>query len=396
MLFPVAARAPFSLLAALMLVRLTDEWYSFLPVGAIVPIRDHLDLTYAQVGLVLISLPAGGIAGHGFTIAADFVSRRAIATFGAFALGACMIAFALADSFIVLIVAGVAWGSASDAFVHGCEVALVDVSRDDLAPALARVNAYSSIGDLLGPATLIAAAALGIEWRAVFAAGGGAMLLYGAWLATLRFPPPQPPDHAPTPLAGVLSVLRDRRIIVLALVDGLYGLLDEPFFGFTLAYLDDVRGLSQAVANAIVGAGVLGGLCGFLAVPALTPRMSRRRLMLVTGAITGMAIALLIAVPFAPLQAAAAFVFGFAGATFYSVLQASYLGLRPGQAGTTGAVVSTIGLAGVGFPVLVGAVADAHGLTAGLALYAVVPVAMVALLFIGNAGEERSSESIAG
>ena len=45
--------------------------------------------------------------------------------------------------------------TASDGFTHATQVALVDLSGDDLAPTLARVNALGSVGDLLGPAMLV-------------------------------------------------------------------------------------------------------------------------------------------------------------------------------------------------------------------------------------------------
>ena len=81
----------------------------------------------------------------------------------------------------------------------------------------------------------------------------------------------------------------------------------------------------------------------------------------------------------------AAFAFGVGGATFFAVLQATYLGLRPGQAGASQAVVSTFGLVGVGFPALVGVVSDTFGLTAGVGLYAAVPVAILLVLALGAA-----------
>ena len=306
-------------------------------------------------------------------------------------VAACMIAFGLSGSFWVLVVAGFLWGASTDAFVHGCEVALVDLYEDNLAPALARTNALASVGDLLGPATLIAAAALGIEWRAVFVGAGVMMLGYGAWLATQSFPPPHPPEHLRSPLAGIIAVLRDRRVIAIALLDGLFGLLDEPFLGFTLAYLDDVRDLPATAANAIAFAIIAGGLAGFLSVGTLTARFASRPLLIGATLAAGAGIAAIIALPFAPAQGIAGFGFGYAGAIFWSVLQATFLTLRPGQAGTTGAVVSTIGLAGVGFPVLVGAASDAWGLTAGLALYGAIPAAMLALLLATNIGKRSDS-----
>jgi hypothetical protein len=74
--------------------------------------------------------------------------------------------------------------------------------------------------------------------------------------------------------------------------------------------------------------------------------------------------------------------FGVAGAVFYTALQTICLTLRPGQAGSTGAVISAIGLASVGFPLLAGAVADRFGLSTALWLYAAVPVIVLLLVAI--------------
>jgi hypothetical protein len=83
--------------------------------------------------------------------------------------------------------------------------------------------------------------------------------------------------------------------------------------------------------------------------------------------------------PFLPVVLAAGLGFGVAGAVFYTTLESVVLALRPGQAGATGAVVSTIGMLGMGFPALVGVLADSRGLGAGLLLYAAIPPITLAL-----------------
>ncbi|MGE0544715.1 MAG: sugar MFS transporter [Dehalococcoidia bacterium] len=393
-LFPLAVRAPLSLVAALMLVRLADEWFTFFPAGAIAPIQDDLGLTYVQAGVVLTALPAGGILEHGFAVAADYVDRRVLAAGGAFVQAFCLAGFAIADSFLLLVVVSFLWGMSTDAFVSGCEVALVDLYHDQLAPALARVNAFGAVGDLLGPLTLAAAAALGAGWRSVFLAAAVLMALYALWLVFQRFPPPRPPaseDH--TPVRGVLSVLRDPRIVLLALVSALFGVLDEPFWGFTIVYLEQVRETPAGVATLLVAVGVSGGLAGFLAVDRVSRALAPRTALLVFAAGVGLAVATLIIARFVVIQAVSAFAFGFTGAVFYSVLQAVILGMRPGQAGTTSAVVSTIGLLGIAFPPLVGAVSDATGLTTGLMLYVLVPVLMLLLLAAGAPATREATPS---
>ncbi|MFN3522934.1 MAG: MFS transporter [Phenylobacterium sp.] len=377
---PPLARAPWLLVAALTFVGFADEWFTFFPAGALEPMARDLGLAYAHAGAVLVALSAGGLVGFTFEIAADYVSRRLLAAAGALAYGAAMIAFGLADSLWVLLGAAFVWGAASDAFTHGCEVALVDLSGEDLARSLGRMNAWSAVGDLLAPTSFALALALGWGWRTPFVVGGALMLAYAAWLAAQRFPAPNPPEAHPNPLSGVWAVVRDGRVLLLGTLMGLFALLDEPLLGFTIAYLESVAGFGAAAATALALGAVGGAVGGYLAADRVGRDLS---LPAVLGA-TAVAMA-----AFLPLMAFAAWPaailaagagFGAASAIFYTRLQEAVMTLRPGQAGSTGAIVSVIGLPGAAFPALAGAAADAWGLAAAIATYAVVPVAVLALV----------------
>jgi predicted MFS family arabinose efflux permease len=376
-------RAPYGLVAALVLVRFADEWTTFLPAGALEPMRRDLGLSYAEIAGVLVALPAGGLVGTFFVIAADYVSRRLLASLGAATYGLAMIVFGVGHSLPVLLAAAFTWGAASDAFAHGAEVALVDLADEALPKMLARMNAWASVGDLLGPATLAAAAFLGFGWRGAFLAGGVAMLGYAAWLAAYRFPPPRPPKTPANPLAGALHdvwrIARDPEVLLLALVLGLWALLDEPLDGFMIAYFERTRGMTPALATSPVVALLVGGMAGFAVFERIAGQRAPRTVVLASVAATAGALPAAVFLPFLPLQLVAAFAFGVAGAVVYTSLQSAVLALRPGQAGGTSAVVSTVGMIGMAFPALVGALADACGLGAGLALYAAVPPIILAL-----------------
>lgn len=374
------ARAPTRLVATLLVVRLADEWVAFLPSGALESLRDDLGLSYAEAGTLLVLLPAGGLAGTVFTVAADYVSRRALAASGAFAGSACLAVFALPElggTFLALAVASFALGAASDAYVHGAEVALVDIAGERLEPTLARVNLLGAFGDLLGPLTLAATAALGLGWRPAFGLCAVMLAGYGLVLALSPLPPPAPRDGRARPAAAVVEVARDRRVLRLAAADLLLGLLDEPFLGFAIAYLVQRRGHSATLATLMAGVVVAGGLLGYAraARAEAAPRPSRERLRSGAALLAGGSAGLVLA-PVVALQAVAAFVIGVAGARCWVSLQALILRLRPGQAGTTSAVVSTISLTGVGYPLLVGWASDRAGLGVGLWLYVAVAVAL--------------------
>ncbi|MDP3383339.1 MAG: MFS transporter [Phenylobacterium sp.] len=359
-----------------------DEGFTFLPAGVLEGLRQDVGLSYAEAGLVLAALSLGGNVGVVFQAAADYGSRRALAALGALAYGAAMIAFGLADSFWILFAAAFVWGAASDAFIHGCEVALVDLAGPDLPRVLARVNAWSAVGDLLAPLTLIAGAALGLGWRGLFLAGGGLMLAYGVWLASQRFPPPHPRDEDAHAGRDLLAVLTDGRVLLMAVMMGLFALLDEPLLAFVIAYLDQVAGYGPGLAVILATGALVGGLLGHSLAGRLIPAATPKRALVPTALIATLSLPVMAFGPQAWLVVLGGLVFGFSGAVIYTALQSLVLTLRPGQAGSTGAVVSAIGLAGAGFPALVGLAADAWGLTAGLGLYVAVPAAMLALTLI--------------
>lgn len=296
-----------------------------------------------------------------------------------------MIAFGLADSFIMLFTAAFVWGAASDAFIHGCEVALVDLAGDDLPRMMGRVNAWSALGDLLAPLTLALAASLGFGWRGVFLAGGGLMLAYGVWLGSQRFPPPHERADDSEPALDLLAVITDGRVLLMAVIMGLFALLDEPLLAFLIAYLDGVAGYGPGLAVILSTGALVGGLLGYSLAGRLIPAADPAGVLWPSALIAAASLPVMAFGPQAWLIVGGGLVFGFSGAVFYTALQSLVLTLRPGQAGSTGAVVSAIGLAGAGFPALVGWMADAWGLAAGLCLYVAVPAAMLALtLFLGR------------
>ncbi len=162
------------MLVALLSVRLADESAGFLIPGSFEAIRSELHLSYAQAATILAAGAPGAIVGNGFSIAADYVSRRVIAAGGALWFAAAVAVFATSTSYPVLVAASFVIGVAASAMVDACELALVDVSGEDLPRMLGASNLMGSIGDLAGPAVIIAAAWLGFGWQAPFLARRGA------------------------------------------------------------------------------------------------------------------------------------------------------------------------------------------------------------------------------
>jgi hypothetical protein len=99
------------------------------------------------------------------------------------------------------------------------------------------------------------------------------------------------------------------------------------------------------------------------------------------GAALALAVSVLgiMAAPFIPLQALFGLTTGMASAIFWTRLQARILGLRPGQPGTTAAVVGYLAMPGALVPLVAAAAADHLGLGAALAVYVAVALLLAAV-----------------
>ena len=388
-------RLPSGLLASLLLVTFMDEWLTFFPAGALDAIRLDLGLSYTQAGAVLAGLSLGGVLGTPLGgLAADFVDRRTLLAGGAFGYAAAMAVFGLSSEFGLLLVAAFAWGASSDAFIHPTEVVLVQLYPDEVETRIAQQNLGSAVGDILSPLTIAAVFALGFEWRVLFLGGGIIMVAYGVWFLTLEFPAVPAREDGHTPWSSLLSVARDIRVLRLALVLMLYATLDEPFVAFVILFLRDGGGYSEAVATLLAGGYIVGGLFGFLLVPWLTGRIAGRMLPLALTVVLALGVATL-TYGFDPVSiSVAALLAGVSGAAFYSIIQARALTIRPSQVGAVGTVVSYIDTAGMlVMPILVGAIADAAGPRAGLAVYVAIPLVILPLLLLGAADRPRPAPS---
>jgi predicted MFS family arabinose efflux permease len=364
-----------------LLVRLADESAYFLPSGTLEAFRADLDLTYAQAGAVLAVVAPGALVGGVFAAAADRFSRRAIAAGGTFGFAAALAAFALGGSFPVLVAAAFVMGCASTAMVDAAEVALVDVVGDDLRRYLARANLFATFGDLIGPGIVAGVAVAGLSWRWAFAIGAGLLAIYGAALAAVPLPPPdrsRTTEH-PGPRSKVTAVLMDPAVWLLGLIGLLMGPFDEPLVGFTIALLEQERGASAGAATLVAVVGLSGGLLTFTV---LARRLERcpDDLLLGVGVVlmTGGAVTIAV-LPLVPAVAVAAFAASIGLNLAWLAVQHRQLTVRPGQVGTTKAVLSTIEFCGFWIPVAVGAVADSAGLVAAVGSYGLLGAALMGL-----------------
>ncbi|HEV2767520.1 MAG TPA: MFS transporter [Acidimicrobiales bacterium] len=359
---------------ALLAVRLLDESTSFVLPGTFESLRADLDLTYSQASSAFLAIAVGAVAGGLATVAADYRSRRVIAGGGALASAAALLVIGAADSYGLFLTGAFMVGAASTAMVDTCEIALADLAGDDyLEDHLTVQNVWGSVGDLLGPAIVVAVAALGLSWRVSYVVGAALVLAYGAWLASLPFPPPQPHEDGYRVGSAVVSVLRDPGVWLVGLGVMLLGPLDEPMLAFLIAHLQQARGLTETGATLIAALSVVGALAGYATLRRWTSALAS------DAALLALATSALVAAPDALTASGVSLLVGVFLVRVWVALQARVLRVRPGQAGTVKAVVALVETTGWGLPLLAGAVADRTNVTAGLAAYAAVAWALAGI-----------------
>ncbi|HEV8116323.1 MAG TPA: MFS transporter, partial [Acidimicrobiales bacterium] len=205
------------------MVRLADELVAFFPFGALEPIRADLSLTYGRASVLLVLYPVVGLFGSIGGVASDHVSRRLLASLGAFGYGAGFLIMAVGPGFTALAVGISVAGVASTVMIDATEVALADLAADEaeLRSLLGQQNVLAALGSIGGPLILSGTLALGLAWRVAFAAAALLLWAYAAFLATQPIPPPRKAgsDDDEIPFwAGLRQVAGDRRVWTIGVV----------------------------------------------------------------------------------------------------------------------------------------------------------------------------------
>ena len=364
-----------SALVAVLLVGFADESAVFLPFGTLESFRSDIGLTYAQGCAVLAAITPGAVLGGVFAAAADHRSRRVIAAGGAFAFAVSLAMFAIGRSFATLALGAMVMGMASTALVDAAEGALVDLADDegDLRRWLARANVLATVGDLLGPALLAAVAIAGHSWRVAFGAAAVLMALYAVGLAVAPLPrPTRDGDGEEDGGSALAAVLRDPAVWVFGLIGLLMAPFDEPLVGFTIALLEQERGASSSAANVVALVAVGGGVLAFTVLARRVEPVDDDRLLLRSVAVMTAAALAIAVVPVVVVIALAALAASVGLGLAWLAVQHRSLTLRPGQVGTTKAVLGLVEGAGFWIPVAIGLVADRSGLAAAVGSYALL------------------------
>jgi FSR family fosmidomycin resistance protein-like MFS transporter len=355
--------------------------------GAALPaIRADLNLSYAQVGL-LLGLPSiiNTLIEPVLMLLGDTRWRKQIMLGGGLAIAISLLAMAGAQTFPVLLLAMILSYPASGAFVSLAQATLMDLNPGRQAQSMARWTVAGSLGNLVGPLLLAGGFALGWGWRWAYAALAGLCLalVLLTWPRKLPVHPHAVPEGTGKPaslrflLGGLKDSARNPRLLRWMALLQFSDLLLDVLTGYLALYFTDVSGFSKAQTGLLLSIVMLAGLVSNIALIPLLERVPGRTVVRASAALVIPLYTAWLLAPWAWVKIALIILIKLVTLGWYEVLQGEAYAAAPGRSGTVMAINSVAGVLGGGMAWLVGWVAAQAGLPAAMWLLLLGPVCLV-------------------
>jgi MFS transporter, FSR family, fosmidomycin resistance protein len=344
-------------------------------------IRDDLDLSYAEVGLVL-AIP--GVIGSALDplvgVLGDTARRRAVLVGGGlvFALSAALTSVSI--GFWTLLIALVIGNPATGAFVSLSQATLMDLAPERRERSMAWWTLAGSLGYVGGPVLLAAGVALGLGWRGVSLALAAVSVALALRARRLPLRSAASGDSVLRGVQSALSALRRTEVLRWLLLLEASDLMLDVLHGFLALYLVDVAGLSPLDAGLGVAVWTGAGLVGDALLIPILRRVSGRTYLRLTALAALAAYPAFLLVPGVVVKLTILAALGLLNSGWYAIPKAGLYSALPGRSGTAVALGGVGGIVGAAVLACLGALAGAVGLGPTMWLLILAPVALLALL----------------
>jgi len=376
-----------------------DELGSGIPMLGAPEVRSGFDLAYGSAAFVLLVLPelVSWVVEPPLFLLSDRVGKRRLVQVGLLGLGAAYVIGGLAPNAYVFALAMVLLFPASGLGVGLSQAALVEAYPRRSAALLARWTLLGSVGDTAAPLLLSVVVLVGGSWRTLMLAMGAAFLLQAVLTTGVRWRGPRVTSDEgdePSFRALVRLCLDNRELWAWSAGVALTGLLDEVFVAFAALFLRDVLGASRLQIDLAITAYAVGALVGLAVTERLARVVPGRRHLLWASVGSLVVFSAWLAAPGPTLAVALLFMLGLFVAPQYPLAQAEAYRASPGRAGAAAAVAQLLAPVRLVFPLAVGLLADAVGLTWALTLLLAQPLGLALLAVLARdesgAGEDAS------
>lgn len=378
-------RRSLTLALLLLLIEFHDE-LAYGALGAALPaIRLDLDLSYAQIGL-LVGAPGvvSSVVEPAILLLGHTNHRKRLIVGGGIGVALAFVLISLAPSFPILLLALVLAYPAGGGFVSLAQASLMDANPGRESQAMTRWVFAGALGSLAGPLILAGSLQAGLGWRAPLAAFG--VLAAGLAWAAIRARLPQHPaaEPAAASLRGLWEVLRgavrNRALVGWILLLHLSDLGLDIFTYYVPLYLVDEVGAT--IPQAALGVALLraSDIAASAALIPLLHRLPPRRVLRWSAAIAAPMFLAWLLVPGLAAKLALLPILGVTRAAWYPVLQGEAYASHPGHSAAVMTLASISGPLNAGQAWLVGWAAQQAGIAPAMLIVLASPLALALLV----------------
>lgn len=336
-------------------------------------VKDRLGLGDGELGLVLLALAVGAVAGMAFTgPLSSRVGPHIVTSWATIAMAVMLPLAVAAPSVALLAIALVLFGAAIGSMDVAMNAVAADLERRWGRPIMSSFHGMFSLGALGG--SILAAALLGADVSPTIQAAAIALLATLAVVPALRALPPITPVRS----AGWIVRLPRGRLLVIGLMAFAVLLGEGAVVDWSATLLREDFAASSALAALGFGAFSVTMAIGRFSGDRINTRSGPVPLVRVGGGIAaiGLGAGLLIGEPVAMIAGFALMGLGFANIVPILFVAAAANGPTPAEGISTAASLGYLGFL-VG-PPIIGAVAEATSLTTGLVLVVLLTLLVAA------------------
>lgn len=347
-------------------------------------IRDDLNLTYTQIGL-LLSIP-GIIAAFiepFIGILGDVWRRRLLILGGGILFTASLFITSSSYSFYILLFSLILFFPSSGAYVSLSQANLMDSDESRHEQNMARWTFAGSLGVVMGPLLLGLFVYLGLGWRGTYALLASLSAL--SLIVAFRY---LPADKKNTPFPSFAEVfdgfkaafqaLKRKEVWRWLLLLEFADLMLDVLFSFLALYFVDVAQVTETQAGiAVMVWLVMGLITDFLFIPYVDKQKDTVQFLRRTAILNAIAfIAFMLAPGFIPKILLVILVNLF-NTGWYPILQGRLYSSLPGQSASLMAIGAVTTPLAKSLPLIIGILADQFGLQTAMWILLLGPIALL-------------------
>lgn len=347
-------------------------------------IRDDLNLTYTQIGL-LLSLP-GIIAAFiepFIGILGDVWRRRLLILGGGILFTASLFITSSSYSFLILLFSFILFFPSSGAYVSLSQANLMDSDESRHEQNMARWTFAGSLGVVTGPLLLGLFVYLGLGWRGTYALLASLSAL--SLIVAFRY---LPADKKNTPFPSFAEVfdgfkaafqaLKRKEVWRWLLLLEFADLMLDVLFSFLALYFVDVAHVTETQAGiAVMVWLVMGLITDFLFIPYVDKQKDTVQFLRRTAILNAIAFIAFMLVPGFIPKILLVILVNLFNTGWYPILQGRLYSSLPGQSASLMAIGAVTTPLAKSLPLIIGILADQFGLQTAMWILLLGPIALL-------------------